>query len=105
MIFRNKNLLGVSGGASELMQNHALLYESVSISDRYISESLALTVNHRAARHNERVHCLTRRFHSHLLGVFFPSASGPDMEFKQKHHGVHGQAVILCGVDDRVASP
>ena len=49
---------------------------SVSIWDRYVTESLTFVVNHMTARWNERVHSLMRNYHPHLLGIFFSSSSG-----------------------------
>ena len=75
-------LLGSSGGPSEFMSGHVLYYESVSISDRYVSQSLSCIIGHRAARLSERVHSLMRQHHPHLLTVFFQSSPGQEMEFK-----------------------
>ena len=75
-------LLGSSGGPSEFMSGHVLYYESVSISDRYVSQSLSCIVSHPTARLNERVHSLMRQHHPHLLSVFFQSSPGSEMEFK-----------------------
>ena len=75
-------LLGSSGGPSQLMSNHVLYYESVSISDRYVSPSLSCIVSRRTARLNERVHALMRKHHPHLLMVFFQSSPGHEMEVK-----------------------
>ena len=90
MVFKSfAPLLGVSGGPSELMQYHVFLYESVSISDRFVNESLAFIVNHRTARLNERVHSPMRNDYPHLFywGVFFHSASRSNMDFKQSITG------------------
>ena len=75
-------LLGSSGGPSQFMANHVLYYESVSISDRYVSQSLSFIISHRTARLNERVHALMRQHHPHLLMVFFQGSPGHEMEFK-----------------------
>ena len=75
-------LLGSSGGPSEFTSGHVLYYESVSISDRYVSQSLSCIISHRTARLNERVHSLMRQYHPHLLSVFFQSSPGSEMEFK-----------------------
>ena len=75
-------LLGSSGGPSQFMSGHVLYYESVSISDRYVSQSLSCIISHRTARLNERVHALMRQHHPHLLTVFFQSSPGHEMEFK-----------------------
>ena len=75
-------LLGSSGGPSELMSSHVLYYESLSISDRRVSETLSDFIHHRTARFNERVHALMQQHHPHLLSVFFQSTSGQEMEFK-----------------------
>ena len=75
-------LLGSSGGPSQLMANHVLYYESVSISDRYVSQSLSCIISHRTARLNERVHALMRQHHPHSLMVYFQSSLGHEMEFK-----------------------
>ena len=73
-------LLGSSGGPSEFMSTHVLYYESVSISDRFVSQTLSYIVSHRTARLNERVHSLMRQHHPHLLSVFFRSTP---MAFKR----------------------
>ena len=75
-------LLGSSGGPSQFMSSHVLYYESVSISDRYVSQSLSCIISHRTARLNERVHSLMLLHHPHLLMVFFQSSPGHEMEFK-----------------------
>ena len=74
--------VGSSGGPSQFMSSHVLYYESVSISDRYVSSSLSCIISHRTARLNERVHALMRKHHPHLLTVFFQSSPGHKMEFK-----------------------
>ena len=40
-------LLGSSGGPSEFMSTHVLYYESVSISDGFVSQTLSLIIHHR----------------------------------------------------------
>ena len=64
-------LLGSSGGPSELTSSHVLYYESVSISDRFVSETLSFIIHHRTARLNERIHSLMKQYHPHLLSMFF----------------------------------
>ena len=54
-------LLGSSGGPSEFMSRHVLYDESVSISDRFVSETLSLIMHHRIARLNE--HALMKQYH------------------------------------------
>ena len=76
------SLLGSSGGPSEFMSGHILYYESVSLSDRYVSQSLSCIISHRTARRNERVHSLMRQHYPHLLSVFFQSSPASEMEFK-----------------------
>ena len=75
-------LLGSSGGPSQFMATHVLYYESVSISDRYVSSSLSCIISHRTARLNERVYSLMIKFHPHLVMVFFQSQPGQEKEFK-----------------------
>ena len=75
-------LLGSKEGPSEFMSGHVIYYESVSVSDRYVSQSLSCIISHRTARLNERVHSLMRQHHPHLLTVFFQNSSGHEMEFK-----------------------
>ena len=75
-------LLGSSGGASQFMASHVLYYESVSISDRYVSSSLSCIISHRTARLNERVYSLMVKYHSHLVMVFFQNSPGQEKEFK-----------------------
>ena len=74
--------LGSSGDSSEFMSSRVLYYESVSISDRFVSETLSHIIHHRAARLNERAHALMKQHHPHLLSVFFQSTPGQGMEFK-----------------------
>ena len=106
LIFRSFTpLLGVSGGPSELMQDHVLYYESVSISDRFVSETLSFIIHHRTARLNERVHSLTRQNHPHLLSVFLSVSIRIRDGVQAKHHGVHGQAVILRRGNGHLTSP
>ena len=54
----------------------------MSISGRYVSQSLSYIISHRTARLNERVHSLMRQHHPHLLSVFFQSSPGQEMDFK-----------------------
>ena len=75
-------LLGSSGGPSQFMSSHVLYYESVSISDRYVSSSLSCIISHRTARLNERVYSLMIKYHPHLVMVFFQSQPGQEKEFK-----------------------
>ena len=75
-------LLGASGSTSAFMQNHVLYYESVSISDKYVSSSLSCIISHRTARLNERVYSLMVKFHPHLITVFFQNQPGQEKEFK-----------------------
>ena len=75
-------LLGSSGSTSAFMQNHVLYYESVSISDKYVSSSLSCIISHRTARLNERVYSLMIKFHPHLVTVFFQNQPGQEKEFK-----------------------
>ena len=75
-------LLGSSGGPSQFMASHVLYYESVSISDRYVSSSLSCIISHRTARLNERVYSLMVKHHPHLVTVFFQSQPGQEKEFK-----------------------
>ena len=104
MPFRSQTpLLGVSGGAIELMQHHVLFYESASSSDRYVSESCT---------HCQSLHSAPQRessfsheeFYPHLLRVFFQTVSGSDMEVQAKHHRAHSQAVTLRRVNDSVTA-
>ena len=74
-------LCGSSGGPSEFMSGHVLYYESVSISDRYVSQSLSCIISHRTARFNERVRSLMRQHHPRLLTMFFQNSPGQEMEF------------------------
>ena len=76
-------LLGSNGGPNEFMSSHVLDYESVSISDRFVSQTLSYIIFHRTARPNERIHALMRQHHPHLLSVFFESTPGQEMEFKR----------------------
>ena len=95
-------LLGSSGGPSELTSNRVLYYESVSISDRFVSQTLSYIISDRTARLNELVHSLMRQHHPHLLAMFFRSTSGQDSGdgIQAQHHGVHGQTLILHrGID------
>ena len=75
-------LLGSSGGPSQFMSSHVLYYESVSISDRYVSPSLSNIISHRTARLNERVYGLMLKYHPHLIMVLFQNSPGHEMEFK-----------------------
>ena len=75
-------LLGSSGGPSQFTSTHVLYYESVSISDRYVSSSLSCIISHRTAKLNERVHGLMVKFHPHLVTVFFQNSPGQEKEFK-----------------------
>ena len=91
-------LLGSSGSPSQFMASHVLYYESVSISDKYVSSSLSCIISHRTARLNERVYSLMLKHHPHRAtldhGVLSKSAwSGERVQALS--HGVHGQAVIL----------
>ena len=75
-------LLGSSAGPSELRSTHVRYYESVSISDRFVGETLSFIIHHCTARLNERIHALMKQHHPHLLSVFFQSTLGSEMEFK-----------------------
>ena len=75
-------LLGSSGSPSGFMASHVLYYESVSISDKYVSSSLSCIISHRTARLNERVYNLMIKFHPHLVTVFFQNQPGQEKEFK-----------------------
>ena len=75
-------LLGSSGSTSAFMSSHVLYYESVSISDKYVSSSLSCIISHRTARLNERVYNLMIKFHPHLVMVFFQNQPGQEKEFK-----------------------
>ena len=75
-------LLGSSGSTSAFMSSHVLYYESVSISDKYVSSSLSCIISHRTARLNERVYNLMIKFHPHLVTVFFQNQPGQEKEFK-----------------------
>ena len=75
-------LLGSSGGPSQFMASHVLYYESVSISDKYVSSSLSCIISHRTARLNERVYSLMLKYHPHLITVFSQSQPGQEKEFK-----------------------
>ena len=71
-----------SGSTSAFMSSHVLYYESVSISDKYVSSSLSCVISHRTARLNERVYNLMLKFHPHLIMVFFQNQPGQEKEFK-----------------------
>ena len=75
-------LLGSSGGPSQFMSSHVLYYQSVTISDRYVSSSLSCIISHRTARLNERVYSLMIKYHPHLVMVFLQSSPGQEKEFK-----------------------
>ena len=71
MIFRSQiPFFGISGGASKLVLHHVLFYESVSIPEQCLSESLAFIVSHCTVTLNKRIHSLMKHSHPHLLGVF-----------------------------------
>ena len=86
------------------MSNRVLYYESLSISDRFVSQTLSYISSHRAACLDERIHALMRQRHPHLLSVFFQSTPAQEMEFQAQHHGVHGQAVSLRRGTDHLTS-
>ena len=96
-------LIGVSGGASVFMQSQVPLYESVSISDKYVSKSVIFIVNHVSARLNKK-----SRFHvsflstpsQHLL-LIIRIRHG----IQEKTQRIHGQTVILCGNNDHITTP
>ena len=75
-------LLGSSGSPSQFMASHVLYYESVSISDKYVSSSLSCIISHRTARLNERVYSLMVKHHPHLITVFFQNQPGQEKKFK-----------------------
>ena len=75
-------LLGSSGSPSGFMASHVLYYESVSISDKYVSSSLSCIISHRTARLNERASSLMIKYHPHLITIFFQNQPGQKKEFK-----------------------